>query len=235
MNENKWRYGDSWEKYSINEGDTWVNASSGSSVTVHDIRDPLPHHMRCADMLYTDPPWNQGNVNSFISKAGSVRRVSSFAEFLDALFLTIDAIAPRVCYLEAGQRHVNDVLTRLTDRWENVTSWKIRYYRRHPCYLLRGGESTPLYDYSGLDDTETPLAAIMYEKPNIVADCCTGRGLTLLAAHKCGIQFHGTELNKRRLAVALELSDRAGCPYLPITCDTTKPAQPAGFLHRSVP
>ena len=211
--ETKWRYGDSWEKYPIADGETWIHAQSGSAVTVHDIRDPLPDHMRGVDLLYADPPWNQGNVNTFVTKAGLTRRVTSFAEFLAALASTIDAIAPRVCYLEAGSQHVDDVASLLSERWRRVERWPIRYYRRHPCWLLRAGHDPAPRDYFGLDDEETPLAAIQAEAPSSVADCCTGRGLTLLAAHHCGLPFHGTELNRRRLAVAIERAAAIGWEY----------------------
>lgn len=53
----------------------------------------------------------------------------------------------------------------------------------------------------------------MFEQPGSVADLCTGRGLTLLAAHKFGAKFYGTELNKRRLAVAIDRAAKAGVFY----------------------
>ena len=57
------------------------------------------------------------------------------------------------------------------------------------------------------------LKAIQAEKPSSVVDLCTGRGLTLLAAHKFGARFYGTELNKRRLAVAIDRASKAGVFY----------------------
>lgn len=213
----KWRYGDSWEKYPIQDNQTWSHQASGSAVTVHDIRDRLPAHMSGIDMLYSDPPWNQGNVNSFVTKAGQSRYVRSFAEFLDALAGAIDQINPRVCYLEAGKQHIGDVAAMLQQRWTTVDSWLIRYYRKHPCYLLRAADTPAPMIYTGMDDEDTPLAAIQAEGPTSVADLCTGRGLTLLAAHQCGLPFHGTELNKRRLAVAIERANAVGVEYQP--CD----------------
>lgn len=211
----KWRYGDSWERFPIADGETWTHAASGSALTVHDIRDPLPEHMRGVDLLYADPPWNQGNVNSFITKAGMDRYVGSFAEFLVALASAIDTVAPRVCYLEAGAKHVDDVAALLGARWQHVDRWKIRYYRKHPCYLLRGASTPAPADLTGLDDEETPLASIEAEAPAAVADICAGRGLTLLAAHQSGLPFHGTELNRRRLAVAIDRAAAVGWQYEP--------------------
>lgn len=215
MTTTRWRYGDSWEKYPIADHHTWTHPPTGSAVTVHDIRDPLPSHMSGCDMLYADPPWNQGNVNSFVTKAGFDRYVASFDEFLAALTTAIDTIAPRVCYLEAGAKHVDQVADLLAARWRCIDRWKIRYYKKNPCYLIRAADSEKPADFTCLDDTETPLAAIQAEAPTSVADLCTGRGLTLLAAHQCGLPFHGTELNRRRLAVAIERAAAIGWPYQP--------------------
>lgn len=211
----KWRYGDSWENYPIADGETWVHAIDGSAVTVHDIRDPLPRHMVGVDMLYSDPPWNQGNVNSFVTKAGIDRYVKSFEEFLAALARAVDVVGPRICYLEAGEKHVDDVAKLLKSRWPHIDAWKIRYYRKNPCWLLRGGADPQPFDFTGMDDEDTPLAAVQAEGPSSVADLCTGRGLTLLAAQRCGLPFHGTELNKRRLAVALARAASVGIDYRP--------------------
>lgn len=220
----RWHYGDSWEKYPIADGTTWTHPASGSAVTVHDLRDPLPAHMHGVDLLYSDPPWNQGNVNSFVTKAGKDRYVKSFAEFLDAYFAAVAFVAPRVIYLETGIKQVEEVMARIPESYGPVQGWRIRYYRKHPCCLIRGsadGSSAPV-DLTGMDDADTPLAVIQAEAPRSVADLCTGRGLTLLAAHQCRLPFQGTELNRRRLAVALERAAAVGIDYQPAERSDTK-------------
>jgi hypothetical protein len=212
----RWRYGDSWEHYPIVDGATWTHTASGSAVTVHDVRDHLPAHMHGVDMLYSDPPWNQGNVNSFVTKAGKTRYVRSFAEFLDAYFAAVALVAPRVLYLEAGVKQLGDVMSRIPADFRFVENWPIRYYRKHPCCLIRAAmDIAAPFDPTGMDDADIPLAAIQAEAPASVADLCTGRGLTLLAAHQCGLPFHGTELNRRRLAVAIERAAVVGVAYRP--------------------
>ncbi len=42
------------------------------------------------------------------------------------------------------------------------------------------------------------------EIPIKVADLCMGRGLTAIASHKLNIEFVGTELIKRKLAVFID-------------------------------
>ncbi len=211
----KWRYGDSWERYPIREGETWTHPASGSAVAVADLRDPPPAFMRGADLIYCDPPWSQGNANSFVTKAGLASYVDGFAGFLDTLFARIAEVDPRACYVEMGRQHVADVVERMEAWFPCVETWEITYYRRHPCHLVRGGQSPATTIFTGLDDERTPAAAIHAENPAVVADLCTGRGLTLLAAHAHGARFVGTELNRRRLAVAIDRAAKQGVAYAP--------------------
>lgn len=209
----KWQYGDAWERYPIVEGETWAHRPSGSRIAVADIRAPLPDFMREADMIYTDPPWSKGNTNSFVTKAGLDTYVASFDEFMDVLFARIQEIGPRMCYLEVGKQHRQDFADRLQALFPVVQEWPILYYRKHDCYLLRGGDEAVKINFTDLDDEETPAAAIAADRPACVADLCTGRGLTLLAAHRHGARFVGTELNRRRLAVAIDRAAAMGVRY----------------------
>ncbi len=209
----KWRYGDSWEKYPIIEGEIWIHIPSGSKIAVGDLRHGVPEFMLGAEMVYCDPPWSKGNANSFITKAGLNTYVRDYCEFMDALFKRIAEICPRVTYLEIGKQHLNDFVKRMQRLDHAVQVWPITYYRKNPCYLVRGSYRPTKYDFTGLDDEETPLTAIKAEAPSSVADLCTGRGLTLLAAHEFGTTFYGIELNRRRLAVAIDRAAQRGVRY----------------------
>ena len=208
----KWKYGDSWEKYPIEEEEIWEDPMSLSRIAVADIRDQLPFEIK-AGMVYMDSPWNKGNVNSFITKAEMNSYIDSFEYFMDCLFCQISKIDPSVCYLEIGKQHKADFRSRMSELFSCVEEWEILYYKKNPCYLIRGANNTTEADFTGLDDEVTPLKAIQAEQPSSVADLCTGRGLTLLAAHKFGARFYGTELNKRRLAVAIDRAAKAGVYY----------------------
>ena len=68
-----------------------------------------------------------------------------------------------------------------------MQDWQITYYKKKSVLPPpRAGENVLEQDFTGLDDEVTPYRAIMFEQPESVADLCTGRGLTLLAAHKFG-------------------------------------------------
>lgn len=210
----KWAYGDAWERHPIVAGVPWVDAESGSRVAVADLRDGVPDFMLDAEIIYTDSPWNAGNVNSFITKAGGlVERVRDFADFYTALFREIGRINPRVCYLEIGKQYLDVWRAEMVKQFPVVEVWPIFYYRKHGAFLVRGGDDLAPAQYTGMDDEFVPRVAVEAEGPGVVGDLCTGRGGTLIAAHLFGRPFVGTELNPRRLAVAIERAAHLGVDY----------------------
>lgn len=209
----KFKYGDSWEKYPIKEGEVWADAATGSMVSVCDITSGLPSWMTRADMIYCDPPWNLGNVNSFYTKAGRTDYKDHFREFYGALFSQIRRIAPTVCYLEIGKQNLSVFQSELQTIFRVVQEWPITYYKKNPCFLLRGGPSLQSFDFAGMDEADTPFEAIKNESVGIVADLCTGQGLTAVAAYRNERGFVGTELNPRRLAVAIDRVNKLGGNY----------------------
>lgn len=52
-----------------------------------------------ADVIFTDPPWNLGNLNTFYMKAQKQERHKSFERFYLRLFECIADINPRSCYV----------------------------------------------------------------------------------------------------------------------------------------
>lgn len=199
----KWRYGDAWEHYPIEPGEIWGVFPAGSRLAVHNIFDPLPPFMLSADMLFTDPPWTLGNINSFYTKAGRSDHLESFGAFEDILFERIAQIGPAICYLEVGRQAVDGWQERLTALYPSVQRWDVVYYRKHPCCILRGGMAPQPFDFSGMDEERVIGKAALIESYSVLGDLCMGRGLVGLAAYGAGKPFVGTELNKRRLAVLL--------------------------------
>lgn len=200
-------YGKSWEKHQIEMNEIWTNGNN-SFVSVNDITKTFPDYMYSADMIYCDPPWSLQNVNMFNSKAGK-GYVDTFIEFYKYIFIHIKNTSPKVCYLEIGNQNKNIFYNEMKKIFNVVQIWKIKYYNKYDCYLIRGSNDSLDFDYTNLDDTKTPLISIKNEKPNTVADFCTGRGLTGLACLNCGVPFVGTELNKRKLAVFIDKYNRS--------------------------
>jgi hypothetical protein len=200
----KWDYGDSWERYPIEPGEVWRERKTGSVVQVHDLFYGVPSHMGQADMIYCDPPWNTGNINSFYTKAG-IQQTREFLSFADFLFDAIARIRPAVCYLEIGKQHLALFEEQLAPLYPYLQTWPVTYYRRNRSYLVRGGlHGYTSTDFTDMDDMHTPRAAMMSEQFECVGDLCMGRGLTGITAYQLGKRFVGTELNKRRLAVLID-------------------------------
>jgi len=210
----KYLYGKSWEKYPIKENEVWYDAQTKSSLMVCDIIKDFPDFMLKADMIYCDPPWNMGNANCFYTKAGKEKDyIRQFFDFFSFLFDRIQQISPACCYLEIGKQNKGIFFDGLKQLFPIVQIWKIKYYNKFPCYLLRGSISSINFDYTGIDDAKTPYLAIKNENPLCIADLCTGQGLTAIACYKLGQRFVGTELNKRRLAVAIDKVNKLGGKY----------------------
>jgi hypothetical protein len=206
----RWRYGDAWEKHPIQESEIWIEIKSQSRIAVADITKRLPSFMKTADMIYCDPPWNLGNANSFNTKAGIGYYHESFSAFYDRLFQCVREINPHICYLEIGAHNKEIFKTELGRIFPIIQEWEIRYYRKNKCFLLRGGKRQQDFDFTGFDDSKTTELAIKYEYCKIIGDLCVGRGLTFVAAYKNEKRFVGTELNQRRLAVAIERITKLG-------------------------
>lgn len=199
----EWKYGDSWEKYPINKGEVWIEKRTNSYVAVLDLFDGLSDFMLEADLIYTDSPWNTGNMRGFYTKSGQKTR-KTFYEFGETLFNHLASLAAPVCYLEIGKQNVDVFMKRLADIYPCIQSWPITYYRKNPSWLVRGGFEKTTFNFSGMDDMDTPKAVMENEEFSTVADLCMGRGLTAITAFNMNKRFVGVELNKRRLAVAIE-------------------------------
>lgn len=213
--EGKWLYGDSWEKFPINDGEVWQAGKNVLSVRDLTNLDNLDFFGQFQfDMSYIDPPWNTGNINSFYKKAGFPEK-KEFEIFIEKLLNLVKQYSPKLNYLEMGSQNldfVKHLIISLNGIVANV--WKITYYQKHPCFLIRytfGIPSIIDFDFTGIDDDYTPRFAMQFEKDvNTILDLCTGRGLTGRTAHSMGKTFFGTELNKRRLACLLDFYSQQG-------------------------
>jgi hypothetical protein len=203
---NKWLYGDAWEQFPIEENEVWTIGNS--KVAVHNIFNPLPDFMFDADLIFVDPPWNLGNINSFYTKAGRTDYIEEFNDFADVLFKRIYEINPHTVYIEIGNQNVDSWYTRLQYYYKE--RWPVVYYKKNPTWIIRGSnKKLSDYDFTGIDEAKCIEIIAKIEKYNVIGDLCMGQGLVGMAAYKAGRDFVGTELNKRRLAnLLLKLSKK---------------------------
>lgn len=201
-------YGDAWEQFPIKPGEVW-GLDNGSRVAVHDIFEPLPEFVRHADLLFVDPPWNQGNLTAFYTKAKRTD-YQRFEAFTEVLFERLAAVKAQTCYIEIGNQFVAAWSERLAQFYPVSQRWPVVYYRKHPTNIIRGGQAAIAADFTGVDEALVITQVAQIEDCQIMGDLCMGQGLVGLAAHAAGKPFVGTELNPRRLAVLLQKLSRLG-------------------------
>lgn len=204
---NKWNYGDAYLRYPIPE--EGYKFDNGSIVKVHDIFNPLPKFMKQADLIFVDPPWNLGNINTFYTKADKKEKIENFKDFYMRLFECISEINPKTCYIEIGKEHLSDFIIELRKQYKYVTFYNSCYYHNKDriCYVIRGSNKfkKPKLDY--MDEENIIEWVCANESYNCIGDLCMGRGLVGLNAYINGKKFVGTELNHKRLSVLIERID----------------------------
>ncbi len=213
MPSERWNYGGACERHTI--AGQRVTFADGSIVQPHNLFDRLPDYMLSADLLFVDPPWNVGNINSFYTKAGRDDHQESFDPFASRLFDAIGRIKPKVCYLEVGKEHLADFITGLRYLYGNVTFYNSTYYHKKEnlCYVVRGSSKRKKLPLDGLDEEHIIEWICANEDYSCIGDLCMGRGLVGLNAHANGRRFVGTELNHKRLAVLVEKLSKKGLNY----------------------
>lgn len=208
-----WNYGDAYLRHPCPKEP--VIFSDGSIVQARDIFDPLPPFMEACDMIFTDSPWNRGNLRSFYTKADLPFPAASFESFMTRLFECVELLHPPVCYLEIGKDHLADYIVRLRRLYKYVTFYNSTYYHRgeNLCYIVRGSDKASKPKLDGMDEEAVISWVCANEDYSCVGDLCIGRGLVAVAAAKNGKRFVGTELNHKRLSVLMERVTQLGLSY----------------------
>lgn len=211
-----WNYGDAYKRHPIEEGETAI-FDNCSMVKVHNIFEPLPNIMLNADLIFVDPPWNLGNLNSFYTKADRTDYQDSFEKFYLRLFENIKAINPHTCYVEVGKEYLAEFIMELKKQFKYVKFYNSTYYhnKNNLCYVIRASnkyqrKKLPL-DY--MDEEDIIKWVCKNEDYDCIGDLCIGQGLVGVNAYLNGKRFVGTELNKKRLAVLLEKIVELGGTY----------------------
>lgn len=207
-----WRYGDAGDRLHVQVGDVWMVGphifACGDLEKGH--AKWLTHYCRVPMMAYTDPPWNEGNLKAFHTKAKQPYGLT-FRPFLEHLAEALKRVEGDI-FIEMGT-DTRDLLIEVMASAGAVllNDWGIRYMKTHPCRLLQFAfnEEVPRlfnFNFTDMDDAETPLAAIraVEWEGGCVFDPCLGLGTTAMAAAKAGSFCLGLELNPRRLAVSID-------------------------------
>jgi 16S rRNA G966 N2-methylase RsmD len=210
----EWNYGDAFKRHPIDENEIAL-FDNGSIVKVHNIFDPLSEIMKRADIIFVDPPWNLGNLNTFYTKAERTDYQDSFEKFYVRLFECIREISPRACYVEVGKEYLAEFILKMKSVFKYVTFYNSTYYHSKDklCYVIRGSSKRKKLPLDNMDEEDIIEWICKNEEYNCIGDLCIGRGLVGINAYKNSKKFVGTELNKKRLSVLLERIIQIGGTY----------------------
>ena len=210
-----WNYGNAFERFPTNDGKVWHSKDNSIKLAVHDLRNGIhPLHIG-ADCIFVDPPWNLGNLNTFITKADLKSYEDNFDDFLFKLFEIVDTIKPTVMYIEIGKQSLEKIQNIMKARFLHVKTFNSYYYhnKKNVCYIVRGSlrkTEFEIPEIEGIDEECAIKEICKSEKFDTILDCCMGRGLVALYAAKFKRNARGTELNHKRLSVAVERLIKAG-------------------------
>lgn len=209
----KWDYGEAYKRHPIDTGIAVF--SDGSKLKCHDIFDPLPEFMLQADLIFVDSPWNKGNLRSFYTKAETEPPETDYTVFYKRLFSCVKEISPKTAYCEIGKEYLADFIIEMRKVYKNVTFFNSTYYHdpKNICYIVRGSQKRKTIRIDGMDEEDIIQWICKNEDYNCIADLCMGRGLVAINAAKNEKMFVGTELNHKRLSVALEKLYVIGMEY----------------------
>ena len=200
----EWNYGDAYKRHDMGG----IVSIGGGRIKVHNIFDELPEFMLEADCIFCDPPCSRANINAFYTKAGRSDYQESFEPFTNRLFECIRAVSPKQVFIEVFKSNRERFTDELKGIFRTVMEYESFYYnnRKNRCWILHAHNQgcEIRHEIGGIDEEK----AIAYICENVKFDCigdfCMGQGLVAKYAARFGRRFVGTELNGKRLAVAVE-------------------------------
>ena len=199
-----WNYGNAHKRVEFKNNR--LDFEEGS-LFVHDIMNELPKEMFAADLIFVDPPWNLGNLNTFYTKADLPHTHRDYLVFHSRLLDCIFEIKPKIVYFEIGKENLAKTIMELKKNYRTVTFYNSKYYNKaeNICYIVCATNARhkkrPL-DY--MDEEKVIEWVMANESYECAGDLCMGLGLVAVNALKNGKRFVGTELNHKRLAVCVE-------------------------------
>ena len=200
----KWNYNDVYKKYDMNGT---INIGKGT-VKVHDIFNGLPEFMKEADCVFCDPPCSRGNLSTFYTKA-ELENSHDYQSFQNKFFECTDEIKPKDLFIEVFKSNKESFIADCRKRYKYVDIYESTYYfkENNICWIIHAHnyELKKLLPINNMDEEKIIEWITQNINYKCIGDFCMGRGLVGYYANKAGKSFVGTELNKKRLAILLDM------------------------------
>jgi hypothetical protein len=209
-----WTYGQEGMAHPVEVGQVWSCAGHlfcCSDLMESDLMESVLATF-APTLVYCDPPWGQGLLNGFRTKAGLGRASYGWTDLYRRV-ADIGHARSLPVWIEnsvIGSRDGAQTPAAITHRgFSGHDAYvEVTYYGRHRSGLYHAGvRPVPaglLQTLAGMDDDDTPGAVMAaYGTSGAVADPCAGRGQTSREAHRVGWASVNNELNPRRVSAAL--------------------------------
>lgn len=200
---NKWDYKGIYKKYNM---DGIINLPNRSKIKVCDLILEMPNFMKEAEIIFCDPPCNQGNLTTFYTKADQ-QNLNSFNDFYNSLFKRIDEIKPIILFLEVFKSNINLFLKECEKRYTYISIYNSMYYnnKKNKCWIIQASNEKNYYpELENIDEEKIIEWICKNINFNCIGDLCMGKGLVGKYAFLYNKKFVGTELNKKRLAILVD-------------------------------
>ena len=211
----KWDYGEAFKRHPINNNEI-VIFENNSKLKVHNLFDTLPDFMKEADIIFVDPPCSKGNINSFYTKADRTDYQNSYEPFTIRFWECIDELKPKRLFIEVFKSNKERFIKECEQRYKNVTLYQSMYYNnpKNICWIIVCSNEPSDYPFENMDEEKVIEWICANEDYNCIGDLCMGKGLVGYYAYKNNKKFVGTELNHKRLSVAIERIVNLGGKYI---------------------
>lgn len=239
-----WTYGDEGAAFPVETGQLWrcgdhwfyssdlMNASANRAertfaAVCAPLANGLPGASALPRIVYSDPPWGQGNLNTFQTKAGLDRASYDWRQLYLRIAVASGPFHVKHLYIENSHRDsevgadtyaalTNSPVTAKFAPEGNRGYWDITYYHRRsnraglyhvgsePFPAALAGDAANPGPLWGRDDDDSPGIVMRAHAPRgIVVDPCAGRGVTSREAERSGWVSFNNELNPYRVSAAL--------------------------------
>lgn len=206
---------DHWEDYPVQPGETWT--AGAAAIGCFDLEEDAWRQMVArygkANLVYVDPPWGQALASGFRTKAG-VPRTVKWADFVDRLAAVLAATTDGPIWCEMGAAWTHSTIDAIAAAGHrHVHTYTTPYYNgageNHLIHFAAkdGSGADPIPDPALLTGPTSRIPAHVLThttRPgDLIADPCTGQGLSATSALGLGRRFYGYELHPRRISSAL--------------------------------